>query len=258
MRRIAILAAGCFMMLAWGASSQAEELTAGQIMDRVTDGDNLGFSTGEARVKLSIRNKRGQERVRIVNSKSIDRDGQRWTLVTFLEPADVAGTKLLSKEAKTGSDLQYLYLPALKEKRRIAGSDKNESFMGTDFTYNDLEQSSFDDAAHTRLPDAAHSGIDCFVIESIPSAKDTDYSKVKVWVDKKDFLPLKVYFFDKKGGHHKTLVARTVEPLDGVLSITSLMMKNVKKGTKTTMEIQALDRSKIFPEAIFDENKLDK
>lgn len=258
MRRIALLAAGCFVVLAWGAQGQAEELTAKQIIDRVTNGDNLGFSTGEARVKLSIRNKRGQERVRIVNSKSIEKDGQRWTIVTFLEPADVAGTKLLSKQVKDGSDLQYLYLPALKEKRRIAGSDKDESFMGTDFTYNDLEQNSLEEASHTLLPDEEHSGIPCFVIESVPTGKDAVYSKVKVWVDKKDFLPLKIYFFDKKGNHQKTLIAKTIEPLDGKIAITTLMMKNVKKGTKTIMELEALDRSKKFPEAIFDENKLDK
>ncbi len=258
MRRIVMVAAGCIMLLAWGTTGKAEELTADQIMDRVTDGDNLGFSTGEARVKLSIRNKRGQERVRIVNSKSIEKEGNRWTLVTFLEPADVAGTRLLSKEVKDGSDLQYLYLPALKEKRRIAGSDKNESFMGTDFTYNDLEQKNLEEATHTRLSDSQQSGIACYLIETIPSDKDSDYGKIKVWVDKKDFLPLKIYFFDKKEKHHKTLIAKMVEPLDGKLSITMLMMKNVKKGTKTTMELQALDRSKKFPEAIFDENKLDK
>lgn len=258
MGRIAMLAAGCFMILTWGATGNAEELTAAQIIDRVTNGDNLGFSNGEARVKLSIRNKRGQERVRIVNSKSIDKDGQRWTIVTFIEPADVAGTKLLSKEVKGGADLQYLYLPALKEKRRIAGSDKNESFMGTDFTYNDLEQNSLEEATHTRLPDEEHSGIPSYVIESVPTSDDADYSKVKVWVDKKDFLPLKIYFFDKKGNHQKTLVAKTIEPLDGKISVTSLMMKNVKKGTKTIMTLEALDRSKRFPEAIFDENKLDK
>jgi hypothetical protein len=258
MRRIAMVALGCFMLLAGGISGQAEELTAAQIMERVTDGDNLGFNNGEARVKLSIRNKRGQERVRTVNSKSIEKDGNRWTLVTFLEPADVAGTRLLSKEVKGGSDLQYLYLPALKEKRRIAGSDKNESFMGTDFTYNDLEQTNMEDATHTRLEDTQHSGIDCYLIETTPTDKGADYSKLKVWVDKQDYLPLKVHFFDKQGVHVKTLIAKMVEPLDGKLTITMLMMKNVKKGSKTTMEVEALDRSKVFPEAIFDENKLDK
>jgi hypothetical protein len=256
--RVVALLAGIMALMVGPVTLAAEELTAQQIIDRLTAGDNLGFGTGEARVKLTIANKRGQERVRMVNSKSIEHDGQRWTLVTFLEPADVAGTKLLSKEVKEGADLQYLYLPALKEKRRIAGSDKNESFMGTDFTYNDLEQSSMDNAAHTRLADAQHSKIDCYVVESIPADKESEYGKTVVWVDKADFLPLKIAFFDRKGEQVKTLIAQMIEPMDGKLTITRLMMKSLKKGSRTTMEIQALDRKKDFPEAIFDENRLDK
>jgi hypothetical protein len=250
------LAAAFLVVLAMPATAQ--EPTADEIMDKVTNSDNLGFSTGEAQVKLTIMNKRGQERIRTVHSRSIDVDDLRWTLVTFIEPADVAGTKLLSKELKGESDLQYLYLPALKEKRRIAGSDKGESFMGTDFTYNDLEQRSMEEAKHTRLPDEKQSGIDCYIIESIPTGDDIEYGKLRVWVDKKDFIPLKVYFYDRKGNHLKTLVAQVVEPIGGKATITRLLMKNLKKGSKTIMELKSLDRSKKFPKALFDENVLDK
>ena len=232
------------------------EQTAQQIMDRVTSGDNLGIGEGEARTKLTIYNKRGQKRERMLNSKSLKVKDLRWTVVTFIEPDDVAGTRLLSKEVKDGDDLQYLYLPAMKEKRRIAGSAKNESFMGTDFTYNDLEQSNIENAKYTKLPDEKHSDIDCFVIEAIPTDKDSEYSKVKVWVDKKDFISLKIYFYDGKGELLKKMIAQMIEPIDGKLTITKLLMKNVQKGSKTTMEIMAMDRKKTFPKAIFDEKAL--
>lgn len=240
------------------AQAPDDGLTAKAIMDKVTNQDRMGFDAGEARMKLTIQNKKGQKRIRTVNSKSIKVDGARWTLVTFLEPVDVAGTKMLSKEVKDGSDIQYLYLPGLKEKRRIAGSAKNDSFMGTDFSYNDLEQKSIEDSQHVRQPDAQHSGIDCFKIESTPADGESEYSKLEVWVDKQDYLPLKIYFYDKKGNHHKTLIAQVVEPVDGEVTITRLMMKNVKKGSKTIMSLEALDRTKKFPESLFDESKLDK
>jgi len=233
-------------------------LSASQIVEKMLDGDNLGISTGRSTTTRTIQNKRGQERVRTVDVKSIKVDGMNWTLVTFVEPADVAGTKLLSKEVKNGADIQYLYLPALKEKRRIAGSAKNESFMGTDFTYNDMEQRGIEDGAYTRHPDAKHSGIDCFKVESVPNDEDSEYSKMEMWIDKEDYLPLKVYFYDKKGAHAKTMVAQMVEPIGGVMTITKLMMKNVKKGSKTTMKMKNLDRKKSFPKSVFDENALDK
>lgn len=240
------------------AEGFADGLTAQQIVDKVLEGDNLGFSEGFATTRLVIRNKRGQERVRTVEAKSTKVDGNTWTLVTFLEPADVAGTKLLAREVKNGDDEQYLYLPALKEKRRIAGSEKTESFMGTDFTYYDMEQRGMEQSTYTRLADTEHSGIPCFRIDALPKDKDAPYSKQEMWVDKKDFLPLKIYFYDKKGQHLKTLIAQMVEPIDGKTTITKLMMKNLKKGSKTTMVMEDLDRTRTFPKSVFDENSLDK
>lgn len=254
---VALLVTFCFSSPAI-AGDFADGLTAQQIIDKVLDGDSMGFSEGFATTRLVIQNKRGQERVRTVEAKSIKVDGNSWTLVTFLEPADVAGTKLLAKEVKGGDDKQYLYLPALKEKRQIAGSEKNESFMGTDFTYYDMEQRGMDDAEFKRLADTKHSGIDCYRVDSFPKDKDSPYSKEEMWIDKTDFLPLKAYFYDKKGNHFKTMVAQMVETIDGKVTITKLMMKNLKKGSKTTMFIEDMDRSKTYPKSVFDDNKLDK
>jgi len=254
---VLFLLAGLIVPASVNAAPPDDGLTAKQIVDKVLAKDNV-FGVGQARLKLIIQNTKGQERIRVVDTRSIKVDGLRWTLVTFVEPADVAGTRLLAKEAKNGDDLQYLYLPALKEKRRIAGSEKNESFMGTDFTYNDLEQKGMEEGDHTRLADEQHSGIDCFRIDAVPKSKDDEYSKLELWIDKKDHIPLKIYFYDRKGAHYKTLVAQKVEPVDGEATVTKLMMKNVKKGTKTTMVLDSLDRKKTFPKAMFDENALDK
>jgi len=249
---------GAVFAVCWQGPARGQEMTAEQIMDKVLNSDNMGFNTGQARVKLVIQNKKGQVRVRAVESKSMEEGGLRSTLVTFIEPADVAGTRLLAREVKDGDDIQYLYLPALKEKRRIAGSEKNESFMGTDFTYNDLEQRSIEDSQYTKLPDEEHSGIPTYRIDAVPEGSDSEYSKAQLWVDKKDFIPLKIYFFDAKGEHYKTLVAQRVEPIDGKMTITKLMMKNLRKGSKTTMIMEDMDRGRTFPKSVFDESNLDK
>jgi len=247
-----------FLAAPAAADDFPDGLTAKQIVDRVLNSDTIGFGTGQATITLTIQNKRGQERVRKLETRGTKTDGLQWTLATFIEPADVAGTKLLAKEVKDGSDLQYLYLPALKEKRRIAGSEKNESFMGTDFTYYDLEQRGIEDGEYTRLPDQKHSDIDCFRIDSMPKEKDSPYSKLEQWIDNKDYLPLKIFFYDKKGEHVKTLVAQVVEKVGGQMTITRLLMKNVQKGSKTTMQIDKIDRTRTFPASVFDENSFDK
>lgn len=258
MRTMVSVAALAMLLVPFTAAAGDDGLTAQKIIDVLLEKDNSGFSKGQADIKLIIQNKRGQKRLRTISSKSIEVDGARWTLATFVEPADVAGTKLLSKENKTGADTQYLYLPALKEKRRIAGSAKNESFMGTDFTYNDMEQSAIEESSYTRLADEKHSGIECFRIDAVPNDKDSEYSKLELWIDKQDYMPLKIYFYDRKGEHLKTMIAQVVEPIGGEMTVTKLLMKNVKKGSRTTMVMEKLDRKQTYPKAIFDENSLDK
>ena len=259
MRSRVILCVAGVLALAGLAFAQDAKLTAQEIMDKVLAEERIGFSVGETTARLVIQNKQGQERTRTINIKSIEVDGLRWTLATFIEPEDVAGVKLLARERKGGeSDLQYLYLPAVKEKRRIAGSEKKESFMGTDFTYADPEQKDIEEADYERLPDETHSDIPCYRINATPHDKDSDYSKLEIWIDAKDYIPLKIYFYDRSGNQVKALVARHVEMVDGRMTVTEVMMKNVQKGTRTTMHLDKLDRNKTFPQALFDENALDK
>jgi len=233
-------------------------LTAKEIIDQMTNGDSMAFDQGYAIVEMVIQNKRGKKRVRKVESKGKTQNGLRSFVVTFLEPDDVAGTQMLSVERKGTDDLQYLYLASMKEKRLIAGSDKNDHFMGTDFTFADMEQRDIDNGKYKRLEDVQVSGIPAYRIDVTPGTEDTQYSKLEVWVDKKDFLPLKVYYFDKRGDLLKKMISQKIEPKGGKMTITRLLMKNVQKGTRTILSIQKLDRNATIPDSIFDPESLGK
>ena len=60
--------------------------------------------------------------------------------MVFEKPADVKGTAFLSWEYDDPKkeDDKWLYMPAMKKVRRISGASKNEYFMGSDFTYDDM------------------------------------------------------------------------------------------------------------------------
>jgi hypothetical protein len=113
--------------------SHAQAQTAKEIMIKADNAKEPADVTSEMTMKLV--NKKGKEKVRRFK---IIRMGEERQIMWFLEPADVKGTSFLKIENKTGFDDMRLYLPAFKKVRRIASSAKSESFMGSDFTYEDM------------------------------------------------------------------------------------------------------------------------
>ena len=105
------------------------------------------------RMKLFDRHNRVRERaLAIVTLRGRDApgaapsapDGDR-LLIRFTYPNDIRGTAFLVWEHPNADDERFLYLPSLGRVRRIAGTETQESFVGSDFTYEDIGGREFDD-----------------------------------------------------------------------------------------------------------------
>ena len=125
------------------------ESVARQIQDRDTGRD----SRSAMRMKLYDRHSRVRERaLTIITLRGRDAarrpatapDGDR-LLIRFNYPNDIRGTGFLVWEHPSSDDERFLYLPSLGRVRRIAGSETQESFVGSDFTYEDIGGREFDD-----------------------------------------------------------------------------------------------------------------
>ncbi|MCO4793015.1 MAG: outer membrane lipoprotein-sorting protein [Bacteriovoracaceae bacterium] len=154
--------------------------------------------------------KNGVKEARKLRRHSMDlSEGKQKTLTSFLEPNDIKGTALLNWKNKGRSDDQWLYLPALRKMQRIASSGKRKYFMGTDFTYSDLEGENLSNYDYKCLNTKKCGKKTCYVIEAIPKNKDkvneTGYSKRVLEVRKKRYTTVKVDYYDKKGKLLKSL-----------------------------------------------------
>ena len=93
------------------------------------------------RMKLYDRQGRVRERALTVSSMrggpGRPVPGDR-SLVRFTYPNDIKGTSFLVWEQPNADDERFLYLPSLGRVRRIAGSEAQESFVGSDLTYEDI------------------------------------------------------------------------------------------------------------------------
>jgi len=111
----------------------------GHSIAREADRRDSGWGDAQARLRMVLRNRHGQESVRQLDVRFLEvpQDGDK-TFGYFHDPADVKGSALLTFSHKTESDDQWLYLPALKRVKRIASADKSGAFMGSEFAYEDL------------------------------------------------------------------------------------------------------------------------
>ena len=249
MRR-ATSAALTVCLLALPTAAGAEGPSAEEIAKKAFEQEFMALSTGVAQVKMTLVNKRGKKRERRIHSKSLKVEGLRRTVVRFLAPPDVQGTSFLLIERKGESDDQYLYLPALKRTRRIAGSQKSGSFMGSDFSYADMESKDVTESTWKKLPDEKIGAADCYHVEAVPKKpEDEDYAKTEHWIHKKTWLPLRVRFYDKKGGKlKKTLFVEEFKKVQGRWLVTRARMKNEKKGSSTLIEMETIDLKAVVPE----------
>lgn len=221
--------------------ANAAEPTVDQIVQRALEHDTFGApnSTFRARVVLTSPDGSAEERVMEAAVKLGER-GMRKTMFRFLSPASVAGTAFLMIQRHGQRDEQYMYLPNMRVTRRVAVSgDRDKSFMGTDYTYSDLERRTLQDAKHQRLADENIGAEPCFHILAVPP-KDSPYSKQEIWIRKRDELPIRIQMFGRDGKLDKTIVVRHLQVVDGHKIVTDTLTTNARNGHRTEIFLEGI------------------
>ena len=196
-----------------------------------------GFGNFTANLTMTLRNKRGQESQRELPLKviEVEGDGDR-TLFVFDRPRDVRGTAFLVHAHKDESDEQWLYLPALKRVKRISSSKQSGSFMGSEFSYEDLSAVEVEKFTHRYLRNEACGDLECIVLERIPLSKDSGYSRQLVWLDREELRTMQVHFFDRRDERLKTMIVEDYEKyLDRCWRGGKVAMTNHLTGKSTVL-----------------------
>jgi predicted RND superfamily exporter protein len=190
----------------WTLPADATPEEQGLAIAVEADRRDTGFGDFLAELSMILRNRHGEESSREMRTRTleVEDDGDK-SLVIFDRPGDVAGTAFLSWSHTTGSDDQWIYLPALKRVKRIATNNKSGPFMGSEFSYEDISSQEVEEYTYRYLRDELLGGVETYVVEQDPVDDNSGYSRVVVWRDKEHFRPLKIEFFDRKGDLLKTL-----------------------------------------------------
>lgn len=234
------------------ASQGFAQITGEEIMKKV-----YNLPTGEdqqGQLTMTLTNKSGEQRVRKLQQYIKSYGGDEKKVMFFLAPADVRGTSFMNWSYADGrDDDQWIYLPALKRTKRISSDGKSDSFMGSDFTYDDLGDRHPSEDSHKLLREETINGRECYVVESTPKDEDYAYSKTLSWIIKENLMGAKREFYDEDRKLLKTLSVKQFDKIDGFWVILETEMKNIQKNHKTEMIFENIQFNQGIPDSKFTE-----
>ena len=198
--------------------------------------------TEELMILVDSKGNREQRKLRRYGKEMGDK--LRRGLLVFDAPAGIKGTALLTWEQDKRDNDQWLFLPAQRRMQRIAKGSKKAYFMGTDFTYEDLEPEDIDNFNYKVLKEERVDGKACWVIESVPANADTKknsgYSKRMLWVRKDNYYTVKIQFFDRRNKLIKTQTNSSLVQVKGTAwRADKSLMDNHKSRHKTLVGIKS-------------------
>jgi hypothetical protein len=228
----------------------ADSPSADEVASKTSRADVFGWNGAKTRVRMVLVGADGKRQERSMEVLARLKDGLSQTMVRFFTPEDLAGTAFLVRDQKGGEAEQYIYLSGLKRTRRISGREREGSFMGSDFTYADIERSDLKRHKNKLLPEEKLGDAATYVLESTVTDPGASYSKLVTWIRKSDMVALRTRFFDKQGKLIKTLYARKVKEIEGKPVVVEGRMQS-ENGHATEMFVDSIDRKDDLPDSLF-------
>jgi outer membrane lipoprotein-sorting protein len=211
--------------------SKAQKLTAVEILKK-SDAIVNAPKDQTFKIKLILIDKNGNEKER--EASMIQKGGNK-RMIKFLSPADQKGIAFLDLPG----DMMYLYLPAFKKVRRIAGHIKNQKFAGTDFTYDDMATISYAEEYNPKIMNETE---EYFILELRPKEGiDKDYSKLEMWIRKDNFYPEKIEYYDKANNLWKISKRSRIEKVSRYWVSKELEVHELKEDHRTKSILEQVE-----------------
>lgn len=274
---LAVLTAGA-IPAAWTAqprplSAQAStpESVARQVQDRDTGRDS------RASMRMRLFDRQGRVRERALTVTTLRGRGAPGVppsappgdrlLTRFTYPNDIRGTGFLVWEYPAAEDQRFLYLPALGRVRRIAGAETQESFVGSDFTYEDIGGREFDeytyafaggasgDAAWTPTGGSAQPA---WRLESTRKDPAAEFPRIVSLVLKDSFVVAGAEIYNRRGERQKVYTVRRLERVEGIWTVMESEMTNALERTRTELVVESIGYNVGLAEADFSRRELER
>jgi outer membrane lipoprotein-sorting protein len=233
MRAKVVTVAVCFFALLAGRTGSAGNPDAHDIVRRADQHARGNTSQAEIVIRI-VRPDWSREMTMKIWSKGNDR-----AMILVTGPARDKGTAFL----KRGKEV-WNWIPSIERNIKLPPSMMSQSWMGTDFTNDDLvKEASIVDDYHQSLEGEESIGDrTCYRIRMVP-VQDAAvvWGLVVLWIDTRDYLMMRAEYYDEDGVLVSTMTSGDIRSLGGrVLPARMEMVPADKPGNKTVLLYQSL------------------
>lgn len=206
---------------------------AGDALIDHADEYHKGWINAETRAELELYDAQGTRSVREIRTYEIEHDdgnngGQ------FLVIYDSPGNGLLTHMSRSTDDLQWLWVSGLRRLRRLESNGMNGSFVGSEYTYEDMRSQYPRKFQNTLVETVVIDGVRHWVIDRVPNYSNSGYSRMRVYLEPEHFRVNKTEFFDPEGRPLKVALAEDWRLEDGKhWRAHRTRMSNLKTGRYT-------------------------
>ena len=193
-------------------------------------------------VKMELIDAKGQVRRRttsIYTKKRTVEESSR--LIRFHEPPDLARSAILTVEHADRDADQWIYLPAYHAARRVASTNRGDTWMGTDFTYEDIADIKVEQYEYATLRREALDQVRCTVVEAVPSDRtlkeQSAYSRTIYWIDPAESVALKIEYYDRGGRLLKILTNSELRRIGKYRRWTVTRVQDVTRNHATVVTV---------------------
>jgi len=205
------------------------------------------------RMKLFDRQGRARERALTVTSmrggagRPVPSDR---SLVRFTYPNDIKGTAFLVWEQTDSDDERFLYLPSLGRVRRIASSEAQESFVGSDLTYEDIGGREFENYSYRLIENPGPTSIwtaadgtkhNVFTLESRARDKAARFPRVVSTVRQDNFAIVRAEIYNKRDELQKLYEAVRVDKVSSYWTVLEMRMSDNLQRTRTELSLDKVE-----------------
>ncbi|WP_148869797.1 outer membrane lipoprotein-sorting protein [Tenacibaculum adriaticum] len=204
-----------------------QKLSAKEVVKRADD--NMRGKTSLADITIKINRPTWS---REMNMKAWTK-GDNYSMILVTSPARERGTVFLKRIKEV-----WNWIPSIERTIKLPPSMMSQSWMGTDFTNDDLvkEASSVSDYEHKHLGKETIADKECYKIEMIPKPSAAIvWEKVLVWIDTVDFLQLKAEFYDEDGELVNVMKSSDIKVLGGKKITSKIEMFPIDKEEQSTV-----------------------
>jgi outer membrane lipoprotein-sorting protein len=193
---------------------------------------------------------------RTVSMKSWSK-GNDYYLILITAPARDKGQVFLKRKTE-----MWNWMPTISRMIKIPPSMMSQSWMGSDFTNDDLVKmnSIVEDYNHKIIGEEKVGDFDCYKIELMPKENAAVvWGKVIMWISKKEFYELKIEYFDEDMKLVNTQTAGNIKRFgDRTLPAHMEMIPADKPGHKTILDIEQMEYDTDIPDSFFSQQNMKK